>query len=76
VAFTWRRTVGDQLDVDTALLCPDQSLDGARSRGKAVSTDEDLGIRAVNRIDGEGRTVLLGRKTHRNRSPGSESRDG
>src|SRR5438874_1924137 len=76
IALTRCCPVGDQLDVDTALLCPDQRLDGARSRGKAVSTDKDLRISAVNRIDGESRAVLLGRKTHRNRHPGSESRDG
>ena len=68
--------VGDQPDLDAALLCPDQCLDGARSRGEAVSIDEDLRLGAVNRIDGESGAVLLGRKTHRNRSPGSESRDG
>jgi hypothetical protein len=66
----------DQPDLDAALLCPDQCLDGTRTRCETVSVDEDLRLGAVNRIDGESRAVLLGRKTHRNRNTGPESRDG
>jgi hypothetical protein len=65
-------TRGDQPDINATLLCPDQSLDGARTRCEAVSVDEDLRLGAVNRIHRKSRAVLLGRKTHRNCHSGCE----
>jgi hypothetical protein len=38
--------------------------------------DKDLRLGAVDRIGRKGGTVFLGLKTHRNRHPGSERRDG
>src|SRR5690348_16909083 len=74
--FAGGRLVGDQLDIDAPLLCPDECLDGARASREAVSTNKNLLRSPVNRIDGEGGTVLLGRKAYRNRRPGSQRRDG
>jgi len=76
IPLAGRCTVGDQSDVDAPLLCPDRCLDGPRTRGEAVSVDEDLCLGAINRIDREGRAVLLGRKADRDRRPCPQGQDG
>ena len=61
---------------DTPSFGLHQRLDSLGTRGEAIRTDKDLNLGTVNRIDREGRAVLLGRKTHGNRHPGSQRRDG
>src|SRR5947209_18141047 len=43
--------IGDQPDLDAALLCPDQCLDGARILCEAVGVDKDLCLSPVDSID-------------------------
>ena len=55
-----RCAICDQPDLDAALLCPDQCLDGFRTRCETVSVDKDLRLGTINRIDRQGGAVLLG----------------
>jgi hypothetical protein len=75
-ALTRCCAVGDQPDIDTTPLRPDQCVDGARIRGEAVRVYKDLLLGPVDRIYGQGGTVLLGLKAHRHCRSGLRRRDG
>jgi|SRR6516165_7709375 len=68
-SFTRRSPVGDQLDINTPLLGPDEAFDDPGPNGQGVRIHEHLALGAVDRIDCKGGAVFLGGKANRDRSP-------
>jgi len=61
-ALTGGRPVGDQPDVNSPLLSPNERLDYPRACCQSVGGNENLTLGGIDRVNREARAVLLGRK--------------
>ena len=64
VALARRGLVGNQPNVDAALLGVDQRLDDAGPVGQAIGADKDLMLGVADRSIGKGGTIFLGREAN------------